>query len=546
MPHFVTLDIVDAGVHKGQRTFAQVEIEVGSFGQIEIDDDDFGSDDFKIFVLPEGVFLSQRWGDDGLAVNGEPIKKQRQLAAGDVITQGGTSKITVIAMGEASEMPDEGTRYIAVEILDKCPHCGAGQPMNGPLDEVVCLSCNKSCHPKPAYWESVLEDLIADYQTGGGSFSLNFQINVRWKAGRPACVKCKAELPADEVPSGATDDIRCPSCGAANTTYPAPQWMKSVLPSFGQVFCADRISTGGGAIDTDGARPVVLSCPACAGSLKVTGISDRTVTCQYCNSDVYLPDDLWTRLHPVKTATTWYFRLEGLSKKQLEENSNRQEKIEEVRQTLQEERAAVVSERRGKAVGIFLPVGIGVAVALVVLVGTIYEAVTGDSTPVTGPGQVAEVTPNWSADQLQPSRINVNNQWFSLYSPAAVPANDGVGIQWQNPSNGQGQSYLYVRVAPARTPATLPAAVTAASAGQAQPVTVTRNGQIPGGFSVTLSSPSANRLEVVVYKTRAGTPAGYPGLECRAVLQTNTGVPLTALDSADAYLNQICGSLTVE
>jgi hypothetical protein len=56
-----------------------------------------------------------------------------------------------------------------------------------------------------------------------------------------------------------------------------------------------------------------MSCPQCAGALQVTAESERTVTCQYCQSAVYLPDPLWQRLHPVRIAAWWYVKLQGLS-----------------------------------------------------------------------------------------------------------------------------------------------------------------------------------------------------------------------------------------
>ncbi len=48
-------------------------------------------------------------------------------------------------------------------------------------------------------------------------------------------------------------------------------------------------------------RPVRFPCPSCDASLSVDG-SSRTVECSYCHTSAYLPDDLWRRLHPVRTA----------------------------------------------------------------------------------------------------------------------------------------------------------------------------------------------------------------------------------------------------
>jgi ribosomal protein S27E len=540
MPYYATLDVNDGGTPKGERTFTCVEVEVGRCGDgIELEDDAFGSDDFHVLILPEGVFALQEWGEGKLALNGAPVKKQARLKVGDVITQG-NSTITVKAIGEAAELPEEGAKYLAIDILDKCPHCGGGLPMNGLLDEVLCGACLKTCHPKADYWESVLEDPIDDYHEGAGAFSLNFQTNVRWKAARPNCAKCREELPVQDIPDGATHDVHCPSCGAANTTYPAPDWLAPVLPAVRQVFCGERAAAGGAAaIPTGSARPVILSCPGCKGSLKIASDSARTVTCQYCGSDVYLPDDLWSRLHPVKTAVTWYFRTAGMSKKQLEADARRATDIEEARQKLGRSVETARVEKRSKAMGVFLPIGIAATVLTAIVVGALVDAAGPDAADPA----VQPAGSNWSPDPLQPVRANAGAQWFSLLAPGTIPVTDGTAVTWDNPANGGGRARLFVRVAGvAATPADQPQASALAVGASGQ--RVSRLGQVPGGFSVALGGAGASRVEHVAYKSRTGLPPGSPGLECRAILQTSDGSALAAAEQAESYLNQICGTLT--
>ncbi|MBY9000668.1 MAG: hypothetical protein KGD64_07125 [Candidatus Heimdallarchaeota archaeon] len=50
---------------------------------------------------------------------------------------------------------------------------------------------------------------------------------------------------------------------------------------------------------------IALTCPKCAGALIIDG-KDRLVPCKYCGVNVYLPDDLWLRLHPVEVKSRWY------------------------------------------------------------------------------------------------------------------------------------------------------------------------------------------------------------------------------------------------
>jgi hypothetical protein len=48
-----------------------------------------------------------------------------------------------------------------------------------------------------------------------------------------------------------------------------------------------------------------MACPSCGGALKSAADTQRTTSCEFCGSSVYLPDDLWRRLHPAKKAQPW-------------------------------------------------------------------------------------------------------------------------------------------------------------------------------------------------------------------------------------------------
>jgi ribosomal protein S27E len=105
----------------------------------------------------------------------------------------------------------------------------------------------------------------------------------------------------------------CSSCGHATPTFPAPHWLKSVVPSASQVFFADREAGGAAAgkeaeCDQQAERPIALACPQCGGSLLITAESERTIPCRFCNVDVYLPDGVWLKLHPAKVAKFWLVR----------------------------------------------------------------------------------------------------------------------------------------------------------------------------------------------------------------------------------------------
>lgn len=87
-----------------------------------------------------------------------------------------------------------------------------------------------------------------------------------------------------------------------------------------------------------------MTCPQCGAALHLTAGSQRTTSCQFCNVDVFLPDDLWRRLHPVKVVQPWWVRFEG--------STRRQEKVaSDAAEQRRREAARRASEQREQFLG---------------------------------------------------------------------------------------------------------------------------------------------------------------------------------------------------
>ena len=56
-------------------------------------------------------------------------------------------------------------------------------------------------------------------------------------------------------------------------------------------------------------RAMMFSCLSCGAGLKADG-TDRVVACRYCNTDNFLPEELWRRLHPVPKPKIFYMLTE--------------------------------------------------------------------------------------------------------------------------------------------------------------------------------------------------------------------------------------------
>ena len=203
--------------------------------------------------------------------------------------------------------------FAAMELKTKCPQCGNPMILNGPVLKSLCVSCQTELDLPAMSWKSMLEDIPADIRKmkdGEGRQSTQFSslsVELKYFKEKPLCPSCKMTLIFQPADVGAEQKIPCPKCRHESVACPAPQWLRIVLPEIAILVNA-RQEAPDGVPEAPAGKPVHFSCPSCSGNLKVDG-SSRTITCRYCSSDIYLPDDLWLRLHPVRKVGRWYLGL---------------------------------------------------------------------------------------------------------------------------------------------------------------------------------------------------------------------------------------------
>jgi hypothetical protein len=511
---------------KGSKTFAKLSIAIGEDDDGDVCFEDAGLDyhHASIHLLPEGALVEDNGSDAGTFLNGRKVTAPTKIAEGDTITAG---KVRIVVEqlfpeGTVIEIPP---RYCAVKILDKCPHCGSGLPINGVMREIRCGACQKDVRFRDEYWKMILEDLDNDYDQGGGSYTINMESQVGWKAESPKCGGCGADLAAREIPVGTDGEIPCPGCGRQFTTYPAPEWVKAVLPSLRQIYDGERQGgpTPAGASvaeAAEGAKPVILSCPQCRGALRIDTGSQRTTTCQFCNADVYLPDDLWSRLHPVKTTARWYVRFDGKRQKELEEEAERPERVEEVR-----ERLTTAKKTRGVEVIAKLIPFLGIGIPIVIVAVTVLSSLGGGS--------------GWAAEALDAGAARLGQMSFAVNKPVSFAARtDAYSVVW-TPSP-ESPSYVHVAHAP-HFPGTAQETMSMIQAQFKTGMDVASVTPVAGGFLAVLKDKAGRSAEAQVFRRKA--PAG-PGLLCTAHVATESG-QLGDVDELVSYLTEICGSLTI-
>lgn len=221
-------------------------------------------------------------------------------------------------------------RYGSLSARTECNHCGAPLPLNAPTLEVTCAQCMGRVAVPAETWGSMLGDLdeqIDELAEGQGR-TVNALVSGQKlvydiKREMPHCEKCNAPLQIAMWPVGTSRNFACTQCGDPASTQPAPPWLGQAAPNARQLYLVDpdpqlAASSPVPLSPAQAPRPVALACPSCGAGLHITVDHPRIMPCSYCGADVYLPDDLWRRLHPVKVVMPFYVRFEGPTQKDLQ------------------------------------------------------------------------------------------------------------------------------------------------------------------------------------------------------------------------------------
>lgn len=264
-------------------------------------------------------------------------------------------------------MSDKPQRHASIKARVDCSECGQPVPLDGPVRKAHCNMCQSEVAVRPGLWQAVLTEAENRYETllGGAVHADKLQrhgqeMTFELRVTVPACEQCGAAFPAEAVSHLGELQFCCTACGDPASTHPTPDWLRKRLPAAVQVVRTDVVvpSGGAGAVAVQTAeetpQPVVMACPQCAGSLSVGVESERLHRCQYCGAEVYLPDAVWRRLHPVKKVQEFFVGFAGPTpREQKQQEQLRAEAAGRAREAQKRQRAeaaaAATSQQREQA-----------------------------------------------------------------------------------------------------------------------------------------------------------------------------------------------------
>jgi DNA-directed RNA polymerase subunit RPC12/RpoP len=205
---------------------------------------------------------------------------------------------------------------ICIELKTACKHCSSPLMLNAFTEEFLCRSCNKINSIPQETWKSLLSDALEEapgFEPGDGQPSTvmtgEYSFNLMYGRLEPRCGKCKENIDTSKMEEyGDQKIIKCTKCGNALFIRKPSELVTTCFPAVKYLVGEDdnlMSQNKAGAALPAAAKPVLFTCPSCTGNLEIDG-KDRMVDCKFCGSQIYLPDDLWFRLHPARSVERWY------------------------------------------------------------------------------------------------------------------------------------------------------------------------------------------------------------------------------------------------
>ncbi len=217
--------------------------------------------------------------------------------------------------------PRRMKKWAALKVRIDCPECGGAVMIDAPLPSVSCTECHASIPLVGSEAESLWPWIVANALRSAGSAEafvndslLNTGAVVPFvylasHRGAPPRCRCGASMAhLESVPYGSDGQVACLECNA-----PCRTWANCYADADGdetrfQVFMTRSHEDSTGAADPVVSKPVVFACPSCGSNLPIDTEATRIITCEYCDSDAFLPPQLWNHLHPVRRRSAFWIR----------------------------------------------------------------------------------------------------------------------------------------------------------------------------------------------------------------------------------------------
>jgi hypothetical protein len=199
---------------------------------------------------------------------------------------------------------------LSIEVSHACRGCGQPVAINALLPRFSCDRCGRTAELDARIWKLVLHEPLRDGPglpaTQERTASLvtdagRFQLVYRKASG--ACGVCRAPIERERARAAASAYVHQCACGMRTACRAVPAELG--LAGVELVREEDHELLW----PPERKEAVALKCNGCGGTQSVSGATPRIFACTYCSVQCYVPDDLWSLLHPVRAIKPWVLEL---------------------------------------------------------------------------------------------------------------------------------------------------------------------------------------------------------------------------------------------
>jgi len=206
-----------------------------------------------------------------------------------------------------------------LELKSMCKSCGNPLPINSLSGTIYCDICGFINSFSVENWKSLINENLGElrkFNEGEGRnskvFMGEYEFSLLLGKQKARCPDCKTTIPDSHFVSENPGEYNCEKCGNIILIRKPDEFVLKVLPF--TLFLANEDSSRfethkDGLKMPKASKPVLFNCPSCAANLAIDG-SARMINCNSCGSKIYIPDDLWQELHPVKSVMRWYIMMD--------------------------------------------------------------------------------------------------------------------------------------------------------------------------------------------------------------------------------------------
>lgn len=204
-----------------------------------------------------------------------------------------------------------------------CPNCNTFHALTGLHERETCQNCGKVIQLREFFSRQLFASAVTVkylngflsgtiQQIGGGAVNQAGAYKMTYSSRAAYCEECFKTADEKDIMEAVKNNkpFKCSGCGHVMPVKGADDFVKEFHP---KAIAVLNDSEGVDYMEKDVEEKksvIVFSCMTCGAGLQLSAETGRMIKCPYCNNDNYLPDAIWTNLHPDKDVEPFFVILD--------------------------------------------------------------------------------------------------------------------------------------------------------------------------------------------------------------------------------------------